>query len=160
MDPAPSQARRAIRCQIVQLLHLELWQIRRERDLREVFLRALNNFGLLITCHVVDPCLLECTFVVTKRRLHGELVGEDVAEFCFISVAPSCHFLLIVVVVGRREKSSKNKLGNEDFLDFVLGDRDSFSVVVHRDLIFTLKEDKIKINSFVVRSKLTYWWWF
>ena len=94
-----------------------------------------SYLGLARLVHVLGPALPELLLLVLARRLHGELVGEDVAELGAVAVPSSGDLLLLVVEVGGCEEVAEDHGGHVHLLVLVHLDGDALAVVEDLDLV-------------------------
>jgi hypothetical protein len=69
----------------------------------------------------------------------NEFGGEDVTKLRTVTVSTSGNLLLVVIVVGRSEKSTENEFRNVHFLFFVHHHWNALTVVLNGDFVFLPK---------------------
>ena len=124
---------------VFQFSHPELLKVWFKRNSGPVvgFL-TLGNYRFPFLAHVVLKHLLVLSLATTIARFHDELVRENVRQLCAVTVTTAGDFLFVVVVVGRRQKMSKNKLRDVHAFLFVHLHRDPFPAIHDRNRPFLL----------------------
>lgn len=128
---------------LIHLSQFELCQVWLEWNARKLFTTFVGcDSWLALLWHVVIEGLsiLEFTFFVCC--LDNEFGTENVAQLGTITVTTTCHFLLIVIIIGRCQQMAKDQFWYIDTLFLVHCHWNTTTIVVDWNQVgFTINQD-------------------
>ena len=121
---------------IINRRHAKQVPFRGERNAHRGSCRGVRrNFRGVTGAHVVGPLLGVFFFVFSIFDRHDKLCGIYIGKFCPVTVATPHDSLLVVIIVGAREKMTKSEFGVPQTLLLVHLHRDATqrTVILHTD---------------------------